>query len=98
MSSARKRKDGYSHTSFAVRLVAMVLVVLFLLPLLSQVVEFAGAIDQDTIDQLKEQQTQTTETLNEYQSKLSALNDQKDSAVARYETLNQELEYLATQI
>lgn len=98
MNEQKKRRSSRSHTPLPLRIVAILMVALLLLPLISQVFELAFAVEQEEIDALKRQQAETVTTLEDYNGRLSALEAQEGTAVARYDTLTGELDYLNEQI
>ncbi|MCD8161854.1 MAG: hypothetical protein LUE61_12075, partial [Clostridiales bacterium] len=99
METKRRPAAGHaSHTPLIARILAVGLVVLFLLTLFSQVMQFAVAVEQSDIDALKQQQAEAAETLEDYNDRLAALSEEKDSAASRYELLTGELDCLNEQI
>ena len=94
----KKKKSGWDGRRKAVSAVAALMALLFLVPLVMELVQYAGAVTVDEISSLCAQQEELENKKSDLQSQLDDLKGQEHSAVSRSNLLSQKITVLEDQI
>lgn len=94
----QKKKRTRTGHSLVMRVMAVLLALLFLIPLVTEIVQFAYAVTPEEIQSLSSQQEQLESEKRQLQGKLDKLQQQENSAVDRCGVLNDQIELLNQQV
>lgn len=94
----KKKKSGWDGRRKMVSAVAALMALLFLIPLVMEIFQYAGAVTLDEISSLNAQQEELEEKKSDLQSQLDDLKDQENSAVSRCNLLSEKINVLEDQI
>lgn len=94
----KRKKSGWDGKRKAVSAVAALMALLFLIPLVMEIFQYAGAVTLDEISSLSAQQEALEEKKGDLQTQLDELKDQKNSAVSRCNLLSKKINVLEDQI
>lgn len=86
---SRQKKPKQGGQKLVIRVMAILLVLMFVLSLSSQIIFYAGAEDLGTSSELKARHTQLSRQREQTQQELDALTDQSSSPARRYELVAQ---------
>lgn len=94
----KKKKSGWDTRRKAVSAVAAVMALLFMIPLVMELFQYASAVTVDEISSLCAQQEALEEKKDALQTQLDKLKNQEDSAVSRCTLLSKKINVLEDQI
>lgn len=94
----QKKKRARRGHSVVIRVMAVLLALLFLIPFVTEIVQVAYAVTSEEIDALSSQQEQLESEKQQLQGKLDKLNQQENSAVDRCGVLNDQIDLLNQQV
>ena len=95
----KPKKQPHQGRSKAVRVLAILLALLLLVPLVLQIVQVSSyAVTQQDIDSLSSQQAQLEEQKGKLQTQLDKLSKQENSAADRCSVLNDQIDLLNQQV
>ena len=95
----KPNKQPHQGRSKAVRVLAILLALLLLVPLVMQIVQVSSyAVTQQDIDSLSSQQAQLEEQKSKLQTQLDKLSKQENSAADRCNVLNDQIDLLNQQV
>lgn len=95
---SKKKKNGWDGRRKMVSAVAALMALLFLIPLVMEIFQYAGAVTLDEISSLNAQQEELEAKKSDLQSQLDDLKDQENSAVSRCNLLSKKINVLEDQI
>ena len=94
----KRKKNGWDGKRIVVSILALVMALLFLIPFVMDIVQYAHAVTQDDIDQLTRQQAALEEEQSDLQGRLDGLAEEEHSAVRRCNLLSEKIEVLEDEI
>lgn len=93
-----KKETYWDRRRIMVAILAGFMALMMLLPMLSMIVTYAGAITQAEIDDLKGQASELAQEKKDLQAKLDAITSDKNEAMARKENLEQQINVVRSEI
>lgn len=97
-ANRKQKKSGWDKRRKMVSAVAAVLAILFLIPMVMEIFQFAHAVTQEEIDSLYSQQEQLESQKSQLQTQLDKLEKQENSAIDRRNVLTQKITVLNKQV
>lgn len=94
----KRKKNGWDGKRIVMSILALVMALLFLIPFVMDIVQYAHAVTQDDIDRLTRKQTALEEEQSELQGRLDGLAEEEHSAVRRCGLLSEKIEVLEDEI
>jgi murein DD-endopeptidase MepM/ murein hydrolase activator NlpD len=94
----KKNKYGWDRRRIMVAIMAGFLALLMLLPIVSMIVTYAGAVTQSEINDLKKQASTLAEEKKTLQSQLTAIANDKSAAMSKKENIEQQINVVRSEI
>lgn len=93
-----KKEKYWDRRRVMVAILAGFMALMMLLPMLSMIITYAGAVTQSEINGLKSQASELAQEKKELQAQLSAITSDKNEAMARKENLEQQINVVRSEI